>query len=361
MDEQAIKVLLVDDDEDDYVIIRDLLSEIEWTNFDVQWASTYDEALKASKVDVYHVCLIDYRLGERNGLELMHQLRWEGCTAPMILLTGYGDREVDVRAMEDGAADYIEKGQLTSGLLERSTRYAIERAKNLASLRRSEQHLRLLSAKLIEAQERERKLIARELHDSIGASLTAIIYGLEDSLENASGQQARQLKEILSMARETVEETRRISTNLRPAIVDDLGILATIRWFTRQFEGLYGDIDIIQQIEVQEDAIAEPLKIVIYRILQEALNNVAKHSKAGTVRVSLRQTEGRLQLTIEDDGKGFSPEVLVCQKDTEVGMGLESMRERTELLGGSFAIRSARGEGTVVEVSWPLSPANSTW
>jgi signal transduction histidine kinase len=291
----------------------------------------------------------------------MDQLRWEGCTAPMILLTGYGDRKVDVRAMEDGAADYIEKSQLTSGLLERSTRYAIERAKHLASLRRSEKHLRLLSAKLIEAQERERKLIARELHDSIGASLTAIIYGLEDSLDKASGQQGTQLKEILSMARETVEETRRISTNLRPAIVDDLGILATIRWFARQFQGLYGDIDIVQQLEVQEDTIAEPLKIVIYRILQEALNNVAKHSGAGTVRVSLRQTGGKLRLTIEDDGKGFNAEVLARQTETEVGMGLESMKERTELSGGSFVIRSARGQGTVIEVSWPLSPENSIW
>jgi signal transduction histidine kinase len=361
MDEQPIKVLLVDDDEDDYVIIRDLLSEIDWTNFDVQWASTYEEALEASKVGAYQVCLIDYRLGERNGLELMHQLRWEGFTAPMILLTGYGDREVDVKAMEDGAADYIEKGQITSSLLERSTRYAIERAKHLASLRRSEKHLRLLSAKLIEAQERERKLIARELHDSIGASLTAIIYGLEDSLEKASGQQAAQLKEVLSMARETVEETRRISTNLRPAIVDDLGILATIRWFTRQFQGLYADIDIVQQLEVQEAAIAEPLKIVIYRILQEALNNVAKHSEAGTVRICLRQTEEKLQLTIEDDGEGFQPEVLVHQGDTEVGMGLESMKERTEISGGFFVIRSARGQGTVVEVSWPLSPEKSIW
>jgi signal transduction histidine kinase len=169
------------------------------------------------------------------------------------------------------------------------------------------------------------------------------------------------LKEILSMARHTVEETRRISTNLRPAIVDDLGILATIKWFTRQFQGLYGDIDIVQQIEVEEDKIAEPLKIVIYRILQEALNNVAKHSKAETVRVSLRQTEGELEFTIEDDGRGVDEEVLFHHGGSGAGMGLESMKERAELAGGSFAIRSAKGEGTVVQASWPLSPGNTTW
>jgi len=361
MDDQVVKVLLIDDDEDDYVIIRDLLSEIEWTKFDVRWASSYETALEMGKRDDFQVCLIDYRLGEHNGLELMQALRREGCTAPMILLTGYGDREVDMRAMKDGAADYVEKGHLSAQILERSIRYAMERAKHLASLHRSEKHLRLLSAKLIEAQEHERKLIARELHDSIGASLTAIIYGLEDSIEKANSQEVVQLREILSMARDTVEETRRISTNLRPAIVDDLGILATIKWFTRQFQGLYGDIDIVQQIEVEEDKIAEPLKIVIYRILQEALNNVAKHSKAKTVRVSLRQTEAELEFTIEDDGKGIDAEVLARQKDSGAGMGLESMQERAELSGGSFAIRSAGGEGTVVQASWPLLPTNTTW
>ena len=170
-----------------------------------------------------------------------------------------------------------------------------------------------------------------------------------------SGEQATQLKEVLGMAQETVEETRRISSNLRPSILDDLGILATINWFVRQFQGLYDSINIEKHIEVQEDDVADPLKIAIYRIVQEALNNAAKHSKADTVRISLRPTEERLELTIADNGTGFDPATLLHQGEPGTGMGLDDMKERTELSGGSFTIRSKRDEGTVVEASWPLS------
>ena len=355
MYDQPIKLLLVDDDEDDYVIIRDLLSEIDWANFDLRWASTYEAAQEAARSDEHHMFLVDYRLGERDGLELMRWLRLQGSTAPVILLTAFGDQDLDTQAMRDGAADYLEKNEITPSVLERSIRYSMERERHLALLRKSEMQLRLLSSKLIEAQEDERKIIARELHDSIGANLTAIIYGLEEAIDSVSGEQATQLKEVLGMAQETVEETRRISSNLRPPILDDLGILATINWFVRQFQGLYDSINIEKHIEVQEDDVADPLKIAIYRIVQEALNNAAKHSKADTVRISLRPTEERLELTIADNGTGFDPATLLHQGEPGTGMGLDDMKERTELSGGSFTIRSKRDEGTVVEASWPLS------
>lgn len=355
MDDQPIKLLLVDDDEDDYVIIQDLLSEVGWAKFYLHWASTYVAAQEAVQSNDYDVYLLDYRLGERDGLELMRWLRKEGSTAPVIMLTAYGDHELDMKAMRDGVADYLEKNRINPPLLERSIRYAMERERHLALLRRSGRQLRLLSSKLIEAEEKERKLVARELHDSIGASLTAIIYGLEEALEIASDELAIQLREVLAMAQETVEETRRISSNLRPSIVDDLGIMATINWFSRQFQGLYDSITIEKHMEVQEDEVAEPLKIVIYRILQEAMNNVAKHSNADTVHISLRRTEESLELAVEDNGRGFDSVSLLQQGKSLTGMGLGSMRERTELSGGSFTISSKKGEGTVVEASWPLS------
>jgi len=355
MNDQPINLLLVDDDEDDYVIIRDLLSEIDWANFELHWASTYTAAQEVAKSGEHQVILVDSRLGEHSGLEFMRWLRLEDSTTPVILLTAHGNHELDMKALHYGAADYLEKERLTAPVLERSIRYALDREKNLALLRKSEMQLRLLSSKLIEAQEDERKIIARELHDSIGANLTAIIYGLEEAIDSVSGEQATQLKEVLGMAQETVEETRRISSNLRPSILDDLGILATINWFVRQFQGLYDSINIEKHIEVQEDDVADPLKIAIYRIVQEALNNAAKHSKADTVRISLRPTEERLELTIADNGTGFDPATLLHQGEPGTGMGLDDMKERTELSGGSFTIRSKRDEGTVVEASWPLS------
>ncbi|MEJ2363234.1 MAG: response regulator [Deltaproteobacteria bacterium] len=355
MHDQPIKLLLVDDDEDDYVIIRNLLSEIDWANFELHWASTYKAAQHVVKSGRHQVILVDYRLGEHSGLEFLRWLRLEDSTTPVILLSAYGNHDLDMKAMEDGAADYLEKERLTAPVLKRSIRYALDREKNLALLRKSEMQLRLLSSKLIEAQEDERELIARELHDSIGASLTAIIYALEEAIDSVSDEQAIQLKEVLSMAQETVEETRRISSNLRPSILDDLGILATINWFFRQFEGLYDSIKIEKHIEVREDEVAAPLKIAIYRIIQEALNNAAKHSEADTVRVSLRRTEERLELTIADNGIGLDAATLFHQGEPGTGMGLDGMKERTEFLGGSFTIRSKREEGTVVKASWPLS------
>ena len=355
MNDQRVKLLLVDDDEDYYLIIRDLLSEIDWVNFELHWVSTYEAAQEAAKSGQHRVFLVDYRLGERDGLELMRWLRREDSTGPVILLTAHGDPDLDMEAMQEGAADYLKKEWLTAVVLERSIRYVLDREKNLALLRESEMQLRLLSSKLIEAQENERKIIARELHDSIGANLTAIIYGLEEALESASDQQATQLREILTMVQETVEETRHISSNLRPPILDDLGILATINWFVRQFQGLYDSINIEKHIEVQEDEVAAPLKIAIYRIVQEALNNAAKHSKADTVHISLRRIEERLELTIADNGIGFEPATLLHQGEPETGMGLDDMKERTELSGGSFTVRSKREEGTVVKASWPLS------
>ena len=360
MDDQSIKLLLIDDDEDDYVIIRDMLSEVGWTNFELHWASTYEAAQEAAKSNDYDVFLVDYRLGERDGLELIRWLRLEGSGGPVIMLTAYSDYNLDMQAMRDGASDYLEKNRITALLLERSIRYAIEREKHLALLRGSEKQLRLLSSRLIEAQENERKLIARELHDSIGASLTAIIYGLEEALDSAGSQQTTQLEEVLTMAQETVEETRRISSNLRPSILDDLGILATIKWFSRQFQNLYDSINIEKHMEVQEAEVAEPLKIAIFRILQEALNNAAKHSEADTVRISLRRTDESLELVVEDNGRGFDSVPLLNRGESATGMGLGSMRERTELSGGSFAISSTRGEGTVVQASWPLSSNHPT-
>ena len=153
--------------------------------------------------------------------------------------------------------------------------------------------LRLLSQKLAEAQELERKRIAQELHDSVAGKLTAIKYGVEKALsqlDQHSLPKGISLKDVVSMVQGTIQETRAISTRLRPVGLDDLGLLNTIRASCREFKIIYSDIRLEEAFDVEEGEIPEPLKIVIYRILQEALNNVAKHSRARGVHVSLRKT-----------------------------------------------------------------------
>lgn len=127
MKNNPVKVLLVDDDEDDYILTRDWFEDMEGASFELHWVSSYDLAIKAIATRQHDVYLFDYRLGARNGLELLREALTDGCKAPIILLTGQGDHEVDIEAMKAGAADYLDKSQLGAPLLERSIRYAIER------------------------------------------------------------------------------------------------------------------------------------------------------------------------------------------------------------------------------------------
>ena len=130
MDIPPITVLIVEDDEDDYMILRDLLLGIEAGKFRLDWVATYDAAVEQMASNQHDVFLVDYVLGERNGVELLNEAREKGCNAPIILLTGRGDREVDMAAMKAGAADYLNKDEIRAPVLERSIRYAIERKRS---------------------------------------------------------------------------------------------------------------------------------------------------------------------------------------------------------------------------------------
>ena len=156
------------------------------------------------------------------------------------------------------------------------------------------------------------------------------------------------------MVQGAVEEVRRIQKNLRPPTLDDLGLLATISWFCREFEGVYSDIRIEREVDLEEQNVPDPLKIVIYRVMQEALNNVAKHSRTKAVRLALRKNDGRIEIEIQDNGVGFDPKEVFSRNESERGLGLFSMKERTELSEGRFSVEAARDAGTTIRASWPI-------
>jgi PAS domain S-box-containing protein len=225
-----------------------------------------------------------------------------------------------------------------------------ERKRAEQQLRKSEERLRYLSTQLLIAQENERKLIANEIHDSLGSSLGAIKFRMEQVLQKGG---IGDPENIIPSIQKAIEESRRIQMALRPSTLDDLGILPTLNWFCREFQKTYSSIHIKTQINIEEKDVLDHLKTVIYRICQEAFNNIAKHSKAEVATLSLRKTD-KIELVIEDNGRGFDLEEKLFAENPDRGLGLTSMRERAEILGGSFAVESIQGSGTTIRVSLPV-------
>ncbi len=544
---RVARVLLIDDDEEEFLIISDMLSDIRTPRYKLDWVTSYEEGLEAVSRGEHDVILLDYLLDERNGLDLLKEATDKDCKAPIIFLTAHGNYELDIRAMKAGAADFLVKGEFTAALFERTIRYSIDRkraeeelkqhrlnlenlvrertlqhaearadaerrameaerrqaileallehipegvvvvdspdfklqalskyalelvgtsregfekiyhsprkcphadpgvgvshlpvpianaalqgqiisneehtlttpdgervdillsagpirdsmgnitgaiaawrdiselkriqqelkrardeleqrvyqrtlelAETMIELRESQKELQSLAAQLLRAQEEERKRIAREMHDSIGSSLSAVKFCLESAAKDAkentpSPEVFLQLSKAMEQA---IDESRRIMTDLRPSILDDLGILATIGWFCRRYGAIYTGISIERDIRIEEAQIPEHLKIIIFRIIQEAMNNSAKYSRAGKITLTLAQERDCIELSIKDDGIGFDPEA-VSPKGGVAKFGLTSMRERAQLSGGMLEIQTAPSAGTKIRVCWNRLP-----
>jgi signal transduction histidine kinase len=168
------------------------------------------------------------------------------------------------------------------------------------------------------------------------------------------------LENVVPLVQEAVEEVRTISRNLRPSVLDDLGILATISWFCREVEDTYSGIRINKRMNIKEDDVPDSLKTVIFRLLQEAVNNITKHAGADAINLSLEGTDEKVELAIEDNGIGFDLEKKLAEGRVKKGIGLSSMKERTELSNGTFLIESHEGAGTRVKASWFLREAKDS-
>lgn len=357
---QHVNILLVDDQEDDYVIFRDIAEQITHLTTRIDWAETIDAGLACLNQKTYDICFVDYRLRLQTGLDFLQAMQKAGRqdACPVIILTGKGDYDIDIRVMRKGASDYIEKGLLTPLLLERAIRYAIERMRHIRALKRSARRLRTMSAKLIHAQENERKKIARDLHDNIGSNLTAIKFGLENVLRLYGSPDAENdpLQDMVSLLKRSISELRNIYSEIRPAMLDDLGLIKTLQWYCRRIGMLSPEIQIDLRVAVKEPEMPDELKIVVFRILQEALSNTTKYARADRVAVGLEKRNGQLVFEVRDNGIGFDLETAMEEADCDnCGMGLENMRERAEFFGGMFQVNSREGEGTTISASWDLT------
>jgi signal transduction histidine kinase len=226
-----------------------------------------------------------------------------------------------------------------------------------AALRRTESELRLLAAALMTMQETERKRIATDLHDSIGQSLSALRFGIGVALDGVRSGHVDMASDMLGKLSDQVKsaigEVRRIAMDLRPATLDDLGIVGTLSWFFREFRSIHPDMSLLTNVTLDEADVAPALRTTIFRVVQEAVNNVVKHARAKELRVDLGREGAEITLQVEDDGHGF--DMGDPRSNTSgSGMGLNGMRDRVEYSGGTFSCSSEPGRGTRVAAKWPL-------
>lgn len=207
-----------------------------------------------------------------------------------------------------------------------------------------------------QAIENERKRIAGDLHDGLGQSLTTVKLRVENALIKLDSGQMDEVKIILTdvvlQLRSAIGDVRRIATELRPAMLDDLGLIPTLQWLSRQFQAAHTRISVHMELDLAEESIPPELKTVVFRLIQEALNNVARHSRADSVFIYLRSDSSSFLVGVVDNGVGFEPSQLLTGKFCLLGTGVNSMRERVEISDGKFKIRSRVSAGTAVTAAW---------
>jgi signal transduction histidine kinase len=225
-------------------------------------------------------------------------------------------------------------------------------------LRSSQQRLEDLSKRLVHTQEVERRHLARELHDDIGQVLTMIKLNLQSiDRDGLVTQTVDSLEAGLDAVDDAIQRVRNLSRDLRPSVLDDLGLVPALRWFIDQ-QAQQAPFEAAFYTDVFEDRLPSNLENAYFRIVQEAMTNVLRHSQAESVSIELRQEEGALLLSIWDDGVGFDVERVLLDVAEGQSLGLLNMRERVLLIGGSFEVRSESGVGTEITVRTPLAVAS---
>jgi signal transduction histidine kinase len=381
-------ILLIDDDEDDYIITRDKLAEAHHGQFDLEWAPGFDEGQEALTKKKYDAVLLDYDLGENTGLDFLRAARPGNEQGPVILLTGQGSYELDLEAMRAGAADFLEKSQVTGPLLERAVRYAIEsRATQEAILRakenleyrvqertrellikneklneeilerqRIEVELAEVQRRLIDNVEVQRLELAQEIHDGPIQDLYAINMQMDllrTSLKD--DEQKKLVVETNEKLKQVIHSLRSTSGELRPPTLAPFGLEKAIRSHAQQIQSAQPDLSINLDLTPDGKLIEERIRLALFRIYQSAFANVIRHAKASHVDIRLILNGEKVVLEIQDNGCGFLVPNRWLGFARKGHLGLLGASERAEAIEGKLEIESNPGEGTLVRVTAPFN------
>lgn len=301
-------------------------------------------------------------------LDILRQLRTETTHVPAILLSARNDGETAIAAFQLGAQDYILQKQdylteLVFSLNNNLRRADIER-QNIRLTRELEQlnhsleaqvsarttELQALSLRLLQIQEDERRAIARELHDQVGQMLTGLKFQLEAATAQAGPTAQEKLAEATATATELMSHVRELTQLYRPRVLDDLGLQPALEWHIKQFLRQTG-ITVSLDLALPATRLPSELETVIFRISQEALTNIARHSGAKTAAISVTHDTENLHVEISDQGRGFELAPVLTRRDA---IGLAGIRERVNLAGGRIEIVSQPGQGTRLNATFPL-------
>ena len=363
-----LRVLLVEDSEDDAALV---LAELKRAGYEllserVYSAQALQDALSRREWDFV---IADYSMPSFTGLEALKLVRGSGRDMPFIVVSGTIGEDVAVDAMKAGANDYLIKDRLArlAPAVERELREATERRDRRVAeseLRESENryrgamqeaNLRLqsLSSRMLEVQESERRHIARELHDEIGQALTAVKLHLQSAMRRCGPEARQPLEECVLITDQALDQVRNLSLNLRPSQLDDLGLVAALRWqIGRQAaaSGLHTEFE-ADELNERLDA---TLETACFRFVQEAMTNVVRHAQARNAWIEARRNDDRLRVSVRDDGRGFDVAAATREAIARGSLGLLGMQERVGLAGGRLNVSSRPAEGTTIVAEFPL-------
>jgi len=367
---QAAKILIVDDNP---VVLFGMSHLLRSAGYEVVEASTGTEGLERARAAQPDLVLLDVLLPDFNGVELCRKIKADPATHHLfvVLLSSFEtSSDSQVTGLEAGADGYIARPIENRELLARiqamvritEAEAALRRAhdelerrvaERTAELSKANDTLRALSQRLVDVQEAERRFVARELHDEIGQMVTGLKLLLETSLRPATAAEQQGLDEALQLINDLMDRVRRLSVDLRPQMLDDLGLLTALEWHFQRYRKQTG-IQVHFKHTPLPGRLSSQLETAIFRIAQEALTNVARHAAVKEVQVRLWKNDERVGIQIEDSGVGFHWSGNSLER---VSTGISGMKERAELLGGEFTLDAAPGQGTWVTVELPVTSA----